>query len=489
MFFKEFGSVNIRLFPKTRQGLTAVWATLAALLFLYIVFTLLARFYPDNELLSSGYFADLLFKGIVLGSVYALIALGYTMVYGVIQLINFAHGEIYMLGAYFGYFFLRFFIDRLYIQAHVPLWIVFILAMLTAMILCAICGIVMEKFAYLPLRKSTRIAALITAVGMSFFLQNLGLILFTANPRSFAPNSFAVYTVQIDDSEAFSSPVTKRVYTDTQTAVKAEGDVYVRLKTASQAGISGWSDPVFLPADILAGTGKIADYPKDIAMGIPAPEGVLVNRDKIKGTVEIKWTEIPKVFRDVKPIFGEKTSFVPLDFGLGAGRPDGARRFGFNVSQIHLVILITTFVMLFGLYWLINRTKFGMAMRAVSFDKEATKLMGINTDNVISLTFALGSSLAAVAGCLVGLYLIRIDPLMGMLPGIKAFVAAVVGGIGSVPGAAAGGLIMGVSETLVKGYIPARISPLSDAVAFAFLIIVLIVKPTGLFGRVAKEKV
>ncbi len=481
--------MRISLFPKTRRGLNVILALLAALLFLYGLFAVFARVFPDNELLSSGYFADLLFKGIVLGSVYALIALGYTMVYGVIQLINFAHGEIYMLGAYFGYFFLRVFIDRMYIQAGVPLWIVFILAMFTAMICCAICGIAMEKFAYLPLRKSTRIAALITAVGMSFFLQNLGLIVFTANPRSFAPNTFVVYTIQIDETESFNSPRTKRVYSDTRALMQASGDVYVRVSSSSQAGKSGWSDPVFLPSGSLAGVGELANYSSDLSEGIPAPKGILLTRDINRGQIEIKWSEIPKVFRDVKPIFGEKTSFVPLDFGLGAGMSDGTKRFGFNASQIHLVILITTFVMLFGLYWLIHKTKFGVAMRAVSFDKDATKLMGINTDNVISITFALGSALAAVAGCLVGLYLVRIDPLMGVLPGIKAFVAAVLGGIGSVPGAAAGGFIMGVTETLVKGYIPARISPLSDAVAFAFLIIVLIFKPTGLFGRVAKEKV
>jgi branched-chain amino acid transport system permease protein len=467
----------------------ALGVTLGVLVALFLLFTLLGYFYPDNELLTSGYFADLLFKGIVLGSVYALIALGYTMVYGVIQLINFAHGEIYMLGAYFGYFALRFYIDRFCFGAGLPLWLAFIMAMLTAMILCAICGMAMEKFAYLPLRKSTRIAVLIIAVGMSFFLQNLGLILFSANPRSFAPNTFVVYTVEADSSESFCAPIRKTVYNETNTTVPLPGDVCLRIRARSQQGESGWSETLFVASDSLFESIASSDDAGDIK--VPSPPGLSANREGLGGDIKVTWTEIPKSARDIKPIFADVPKFIPLDFGIGANRSEtgGSRRFGFNVAEIHIVILITTMVMLGALYWLINFTRFGIAMRAVSFDKETTRLMGIDTDTVISLTFALGSSLAAVAGCLVGLYLIRIDPLMGVLPGIKAFVAAVVGGIGSIPGAAAGGLIMGVSETLVKGYIPSRISPLSDAVAFAFLIIVLLVKPTGLFGKAAKEKV
>jgi len=460
---------------------------LGVLVVLYILFTILGHLFPDNELLTSGYFADLLFKGIVLGSVYALIALGYTMVYGVIQLINFAHGEIYMLGAFFGYFSLRYYIDRLYFGNGLPLWIVFVLAMLTAMILCAVCGVAIEKFAYLPLRKSTRIAALITAVGMSFFLQNLGLILFSANPRSFAPNTFVVYTVEASANESFSAPVSKRIYNETRVFLPVSDDLYVRIRARSQQGESAWSDPLFIAGNSLFESMGSSSESGD--KNVPVPSGLSASRDEIGGRVEFKWSEIPKSARDIKPIFVETPKFVPLDFGLGADSTEGRRRFGFNATEIHIVILVTTAVMLAGLYWLIHFTRFGMAMRAVSFDKDVTRLMGIDTDAVISLTFALGSSLAAVAGCLVGLYLVRIDPLMGVLPGIKAFVAAVVGGIGSIPGAAAGGLIMGISETLVKGYIPSRISPLSDAVAFAFLIVILLVKPTGLFGKVTKEKV
>ena len=483
--------MRLKLFPSTRRGWKIFASVFGALLALYGLFAVLGWLFPDTELLTGGYFTDLLFKGIVLGGVYALIALGYTMVYGVIQLINFAHGEIYMLGAYFGYFFLRIFIENLYLARGMPLFLVFILAMICAMALCSICGVFMEKFAYLPLRKSTRIAALITAVGMSFFLQNFGLIVFTPNPRSFAPNTFAVYMVEVSENPEFTSPQRKRLFQESRIEIPYTSGAYVRVRVKTPSGNSGWSEPVYLPADGVHTIGPFADYASTPQSEVPAPAGIVVARDMAKNTISINWSETPKAYRDLAAIVTDKTVFVPLDFGIGAARSEegGSRRFGFNAAPIHLLILVTTAVTLLMLWWLINKTRFGVAMRAVSFDKDATRLMGIDTDGVISLTFALGSALAAVAGCLVGLYLIRIDPLMGVLPGIKAFVAAVVGGIGSIPGAAAGGLIMGVSETLVKGYIPSRISPLADAVAFAFLIVVLLVKPTGLFGKTVKEKV
>ncbi len=483
--------MRLRLFPSTRRGWFVLASIIGAFAALYALFEILALAFPSNELLTGGYFADLLFKGLVLGAVYALIALGYTMVYGVIQLINFAHGEIYMLGAYFGYYFLRIFIEHLHLARGISLFAVFALAMLCSMLCCSICGVIMEKFAYLPLRKSTRIAALITAVGMSFFLQNLGLIVFSPNPRSFSPNTFAVYVVEVSNDSDFSSAYARKTHQNSRIEIPYSGDAYVRVKAKTPGGSSDWSEPVFLGADGIHAIGEFADETRHLPGVVPAPAGIVITRDMAKNTIAIAWTESPKEFRNLAAIVPDKTSFVPLDFGIGANKSQegGSRRFGFNAAPIHLLILAVTAITLICLWWLINKSKFGVAMRAVSFDKDATRLMGIDTDSVISLTFALGSALAAVAGCLVGLYLIRIDPLMGVLPGIKAFVAAVVGGIGSIPGAAAGGLIMGISETLVKGYIPSRISPLADAVAFAFLIVVLLVKPTGLMGKVVKEKV
>lgn len=285
-----------------------------------------------------------LVNGISLGSIYALIALGYTMVYGIINLINFAHGDIYMIGAYIGFAATTFFCMG------------FIPALIVSMIMSAALGVVVEKVAYKPIRKSTRIAALITAISVSLFLE-YGMMYF----------------------------------------VKAETRTF----------------PEVLPS-------------KNIMMG-----NVI-----------------------------------------------------FNNKDIYIVML--TVVMMLALQYIIHKTKIGMAMRAASMDSEAAQLMGISVDNTISVTFALGSCLAGAAGVLVGVYYNSIDPLMGMMPGIKAFIAAVIGGIGIIPGAMFGGYLLGITETMVSAY---GYSLYKDAVAFAILILMLLIKPKGLFGKNIREKV
>lgn len=285
-----------------------------------------------------------LINGLALGSVYALIALGYTMVYGIIGLINFAHGEMYMLGAYFGFYA----ITRRGLSLG-P-------ATLVAMAGAALVGILLERIAYKPLRNSSRIAVLITAIGASLLLQSVAQLIFGASFKPF---------------------------------------------------------PQVLPF-------------KRIQLG---------------------------------PVF--TTNRQLLLFGVS------------------LTLMVT-------LQIIVHYTKFGKAMRAVSMDKEAAQLMGINIDRIISITFALGSALAAAAGILVGMYYNRIDPYMGMMSGLKAFVAAVLGGIGVIPGAVVGGLLMGVTENLVVAF---GSSSLRDAVAFAVLIIVLLFKPNGLLGKNQTEKV
>lgn len=285
-----------------------------------------------------------LINGLALGSVYALIALGYTMVYGIIGLINFAHGEMYMLGAYFGFYA----ITRRGLSLG-P-------ATLVAMAGAALVGILLERIAYKPLRNSSRIAVLITAIGASLLLQSVAQLIFGASFKPF---------------------------------------------------------PQVLPF-------------KRIQLG---------------------------------PVF--TTNRQLLLFGVS------------------LTLMVT-------LQIIVHYTKFGKAMRAVSMDKEAAQLMGINIDRIISITFALGSALAAAAGILVGMYYNRIDPYMGMMSGLKAFVAAVLGGIGVIPGAVVGGLLMGVTENLVVAF---GSSSLRDAVAFAVLIIVLLFKPNGLLGNNQTEKV
>lgn len=290
-------------------------------------------------------FMQQLINGLSLGAIYALIALGYTMVYGIIMLINFAHGDIMMVGAFVGFFSISI------LGANI------VVAMLFAMVTCAVLGVVIEKVAYKPLRNSTRIAALITAIGMSLFLEYTTIFLLGPSQKVFPASAF------------------------------------------------------------------------------PAKNYYLM---------------------------------------------------GLNISNKDIFIFVSAVVLMMILQYIIKRTKTGKAMRAVSLDKDAAVLMGINVDKTISITFAIGSALAAAAGVMVGVYYNTVNPLMGIIPGLKAFVAAVLGGIGIVPGAMVGGFVMGILETMVSGY---GNSLYRDAVAFGVLILILLIKPTGLFGKNTGEKV
>lgn len=288
-----------------------------------------------------------LINGISLGSIYALIALGYTMIYGIIKLINFAHGDIYMVGAYIGFFAIT--------QAHLSI----VPSLLISLVVTGALGMLVERLAYKPLRHAPRISVLITAIGVSFFLEYTTMYFVSPTPRTF-PAMFG-----------------------------------------------------------------------DVAVTIDSLGGIVINGQQ-------------------------------------------------------LLILGITAVLMVILTYIVQRTKTGKAMRAASFDTETAELMGINSDRIISITFGIGSALAAVAGVLVGIYYNSIDPLMGIMPGLKAFVAAVLGGIGILPGAVVGGLILGVVEAFVSGFIS---STFRDAAAFAILILVLLVRPTGIFGKNTKEKV
>ena len=290
-------------------------------------------------------FLQQMINGLSLGSIYALIALGYTMVYGIIKLINFAHGDIYMLGAFTAFYATTFF--------HLN----FFVALIIAMLLCGVLGVVIERIAYKPLRHATRITALITAMGVSYVLE---------------------YTMQY---------------------------------------FAG-SDVKTFPTDLLENTA----------------------------------------------------------FSLG----------GVRITMMQIYIFVITIILMVLLTYIVNKTKMGRAMRAVSVDEDAAKLMGINVDTTISFTFFLGSCLAGVAGVLVGVYYNSINPLMGMTPGLKAFIAAVFGGIGNIPGAMIGGLFIGIAETLVTAY---GSSLYKDAIVYVILILVLILKPDGLLRKNVKEKV
>jgi branched-chain amino acid transport system permease protein len=297
-------------------------------------------------------FLQQLVNGVTWGSVYALIALGYTMVYGILRLINFAHGDVYMLGAYFAYFAARWMGAA---QDPNPLKALLVLA--AAMAGCGIVGVVIERAAYKPVRKSSRLAALITAIGVSLLLENGGLLLFGADPKFF-------------------------------------------------------------------------------------PQIVKLTHIRLGG--------------------------------------------GISITNQQAIVLLVSLAMMFALRFIVLHTRVGMAMRAVSHNHTAASLMGISVDRIITFTFMLGSMLAAAAGVLVALQNPKIDPLMGIMPGLKAFVAAVLGGIGNVPGAVIGGLVMGIAEVLVVGYL----SPSwRDAIAFILLIVILLVRPSGILGQHVAEKV
>jgi branched-chain amino acid transport system permease protein len=292
-----------------------------------------------------------LINGLSLGAIYALIALGYTMVYGVLRLINFAHGDVYMLGAFAGYFLA----NALELDAN-PSIVGAVAVTIGAMAICAVIGVLIERLAYRPVRHHSRLTSLITAIGVSLLLEYGGQMVFGATPRFF-----------------------------------------------------------------------------------------------------------PQMIRSET-------------YALG----------GVQITNQNLLIILVTIVVMFALEFIVHRTRIGKAMRATSYNLAVAKLMGINTNLVIAFTFALGSALAAAGGVMVALAIPRIDPLMGLMTGLKAFVAAVLGGIGNIPGAMIGGMLIGLMETWIGA---TAYSTYRDAMAFAVLILILLVRPAGIMGTAGTEKV
>jgi branched-chain amino acid transport system permease protein len=312
-------------------------------------------------------------NGLLLGAIYALIALGYTMIYGVLRFVNFAHGDVFMVGSFSGFYIAPYLMKGLadegtklpftppFAQYSIP---GAVCVLLCAMIVCALLGMLTEKVAYRPLRNRPRLTVLITAIGVSIFLEYAGQFVFGADPQHF-PQLIDIHS--IDNIGSFS----------------------------------------------------------------------LASRN---------------------------LSMTNLDF----------------------IVLCLTLFLLFALRIIVQKTKMGMAMRALSFNPTACSLMGVNNDAVISFTFALGSALAGAGGILFAAEYPSIDPLLGLNVGLKAFVAAVLGGIGNIPGAALGGFLIGIIETMVIAYWS---SEYKDAIVFALLIVILVVKPTGLLGKSEREKV
>ncbi|MBR7064869.1 MAG: branched-chain amino acid ABC transporter permease [Treponema sp.] len=301
-------------------------------------------------------FFEQLINGVSLGSIYALIALGYTMVYGIVKLINFAHGDIVMMGAYAGYFVLVG-LGRSSSSSKVTGVSLFV-AVVVAMIVCALLSLLIERFAYRPLRNAPRLNSLITAIAVELILQNLMRVLPFVGP----------------DPRPFPTIATSKIV-----------------------------------------VGKML-----------------------------------------------------------------------SISNIQIIIIAASIALMIILTFIVNKTKTGKAMQAVSFDMQAASLMGISVNKIIAITFVIGSMLAGAGGVLYATAYPRIDPFMGYMPGLKAFVAAVLGGIGSIPGAMLGGVLLGIAETLTKGYIS---SQYADAISFSILIIILLVKPSGILGKTKTVKV
>jgi branched-chain amino acid transport system permease protein len=304
-----------------------------------------------------GFFFQELVNGVTTGALYALIALGFSMVYGVLKLLNFAHGDLYMVGAYIGFFVIQFFGGAAHVSIPVPLLLV-IMFVLAAGLVGGL-GVAIERFAYRPLRDAPRIAPLITAIGISFFLENSALLLFGAQYR--------IYNT---------------------------------------------------------------------------------------------------------------SEFISFSSGIQIG--------SVSIDSVQIMVVVLGAALMVGLRLVVNRTRLGKQMRAVAADREAAEMLGINVNFTIAATFFLGSALAGVAGVMAGLLFNQVTNTIGFIAGLKAFTAAVVGGIGSLPGAMLGGLLIGIAESFVTGYIS---STFTNLIVFGLLIVVMLVRPSGLLGRAQLQKV
>lgn len=370
-----------------------------------------------------------LVNGILLGAIYALIALGYTMVYGVLRLINFAHGEVFMLGAYAALFtsWALGFPSGAVKESSIWVLVVMLLVSMTA---CAVVGVLIELLAYRPMRSQSRIAALITAIGVSLLIQYAGQLFLPFSP----PPS-----------------INERA-----------------VPSALQESVSFYI--------------------------VPPPATLALEVEEAKEEAA-KQEALFKVFSDKEGTFptseeGKKARQAYLDAQSALRSAEGAssgRSVGITMPKGQLIMLIATVIIMAGLWLLVMRTKTGRAMRAASHDFDSASLMGVNVNWIVTLTFIIGSALAGAGAMMQATFLgTTLTPFSGIMPGVKAFVAAVLGGIGNIPGAVLGGLLMGLAEALVvwSGFPGWR-----DAVAFVVLIVVLLVRPGGLLGSSKVEKV
>ena len=361
-------------------------------------------------------FWEFFLNGLSLGAIFAFIALGYTMVYGIIKLINFAHGEFFMFGAFLGLFALRDLgIEKIGLPYPIPIILAYIVALTVASLGAGALAVTTERIAYRPVRKAGRIAALITAVCVSLILQNLAIKAWGAAPRAY--------------------PEPKQWFGIDDLPDKAEYNL--------------WAVETFTSTE----EGEVEKRVRVLKTGDP------IDREKLRSS------GYEEVYRIVTP----------------------------PIQTIRWIVILALVFWTPVLWFLVMRTRMGKAMRAVSEDDDAARLMGIHINRVVAQTFFLGAFVAGVGGVFYCVTYGKVEPLTGFLPGLKAFVAAVIGGIGSIPGAIVGGLVLGIAESIIPYLL--RLAgwqeafAWKDAIAFALLIIILVVKPTGLLGRPQREKV
>jgi len=387
--------------------------------------------------LNPGLSATIVVGGLQKGFIYALIALGYTMVYGVVRLINFAHGDIFMVGAFISFYTisrmnLHHLPGMLYMNltgsSAAPGWTlalgVFVI-ILISMAFCSLLAVVVERVAYKPLRNAPRIAALITAIGVSFFLEYFSALQFAFGP----------------DYITYERPFPLVRWDNSNPSISLLVICLVLLL------VSALTQLVFWAIKRAAGAGRVPMLVSSPVLNLATRFGLLVG--------------------------GVGTLYMALSM-LGVG-----------ITNIQMIVMTASVFLLVGLQYVVSQTKIGKAMRASAWNRPVARLMGINVDQVISVTFALGAALAGAASVLYAVAYPQLVWNMGIMPGLRAFVSAVLGGIGSIPGAFVGALIMGQAEELSAAFIS---TPMRDAIAFTVLIIVLVVRPTGIFGEAGGEK-
>lgn len=424
-----------------------------------------------------------LLNGLTVGGIYALIALGYTMVYGIIKLINFAHGDIFMIGAFAGFFAITLITD-LFIGTLVVSSIgavvseyKLIIAIVSSIIFCGLLGLFVERVAYRPLREGSPKTIIGSALGLAFII-----LVAVFGKGEFQMDTALLFLVILGMLSILSFAYIRYAGNNIKSLSKENINQKIILYSvlyiiafiilAYLAWYFDMTTMVFVSfAFVLLVYWLVVSRVKSTNAGGNSRINALISAIGMSMIL----SNMVMLLRG--------TSDQPYRMGFFTGTINIG---SFSVSSLQIFIIVFSFILMGILFYIIHKTKFGLSMRAVSHNLNAARLMGINPDKVIAMTFVIGSALAGVAGVLVGTYYQSVSPNIGMMYGLKAFVAAVLGGIGSIPGAVVGGIVLGIAEVVGIAFLS---SSYKDAIAFGILILILIIKPTGIFGKTMKEKV